>query len=62
MTIADNGKGFDINAVKKKKTLGLLGMKERTLMMKGTYEITSQPGEGTSLSISIPLDTHNKLT
>jgi PAS domain S-box-containing protein len=62
MTIADNGKGFDINAVKKKKTLGLLGMKERTLMVKGTYEITSQPGEGTSLSISIPLDTHNKLT
>jgi signal transduction histidine kinase len=37
-------------------------MKERTLMVKGTYEITSQPGEGTSLSISIPLDTHNKLT
>jgi PAS domain S-box-containing protein len=62
MTIADNGKGFDITAVKKKKTLGLLGMKERTLMMKGTYEITSQPGEGTSLSISIPLDTYNKLT
>jgi PAS domain S-box-containing protein len=62
MTIADNGKGFDITAVKKKKTLGLLGMKERTLMMKGTYEITGQPGEGTSLSISIPLDTYNKLT
>lgn len=62
MTIADNGKGFDITAVKKKKTLGLLGMKERTLMMKGTYEITSQPGEGTSLSISIPLDTYNNLT
>jgi signal transduction histidine kinase len=62
MTIADNGKGFDITAVKKKKTLGLLGMKERTLMMKGTYEIISQPGKGTSLSISIPLDTHNKST
>jgi PAS domain S-box-containing protein len=62
MKIADNGKGFDINAVKKKKTLGLLGVKERTLMMKGTSEIISQPGEGTSLSISIPLDTHNKLT
>jgi signal transduction histidine kinase len=62
MTIADNGKGFDINAVKKKKTLGLLGMKERTLMMKGTYEIVSQPEEGTNLSISIPLDTYNKLT
>ncbi len=62
MTVADDGKGFDITAVKKKKTLGLLGMKERTLMMKGTYEITGQPGKGTTLSISIPLDTYNKLT
>jgi PAS domain S-box-containing protein len=62
MTIADDGKGFDITAVKKKKTLGLLGMKERTLMMKGTYEITSQPGKGTNLSISIPLYTYNNLT
>jgi len=55
MKIADNGKGFDTTTVKKKKTLGLLGMKERTLMMLGTYEITGKPGEGTSLSISIPL-------
>jgi signal transduction histidine kinase len=62
MTITDNGKGFDKMTVKKKKTLGLLGMKERTLMMKGIYEITSQPGEGTHLSVSIPLDTLNQLT
>ena len=30
LTIMDNGKGFDPAAAKKKKTLGLLGMKERT--------------------------------
>jgi PAS domain S-box-containing protein len=55
LTIADNGKGFDPAAAKKKKTLGLLGMKERTLMMKGAYEIDSQPGNGTSLRFMIPL-------
>jgi PAS domain S-box-containing protein len=55
LTIADNGKGFDPAAAKKKKTLGLLGMKERTLMMKGAYEIDSQPGKGTSLRFVIPL-------
>jgi PAS domain S-box-containing protein len=57
LTITDNGKGFDPAAAKKKKTLGLLGMKERTLMMKGAYEIDSQPGKGTSLRFMIPLQT-----
>jgi PAS domain S-box-containing protein len=55
LTIIDNGKGFDPAAAKKKKTLGLLGMKERALMMKGAYQIDSQPGKGTSLRFSIPL-------
>ena len=55
LTIMDNGKGFDPAAAKKKKTLGLLGMKERMLMMKGTYHIDSQPGQGTQLRFSVPL-------
>jgi PAS domain S-box-containing protein len=57
LTISDNGKGFDREEVKKKKTLGLLGMKERTLMMNGQCEIDTTPGKGTSLSVSIPLTT-----
>jgi PAS domain S-box-containing protein len=60
LTITDNGKGFDPNAAKKKKTLGLLGMKERTLMMKGAYEIKSQPGSGTSLRVSVPIHVMEK--
>ncbi|HET6255762.1 MAG TPA: GAF domain-containing protein [Puia sp.] len=55
LTVTDNGKGFDPAVAKKKKTLGLLGMKERALMMKGVYEIDSQPGKGTSLRFSVPL-------
>lgn len=55
LTIHDNGKGFDTNKVNKKKTLGLLGMKERTLMMGGTYSISSQPGKGTIVVVSVPL-------
>lgn len=55
MTITDNGRGFDPAAVKKKKTLGIMGMKERTLMLKGAYEIKSEPGSGASLRFSVPL-------
>lgn len=60
LTIMDNGKGFDPAAAKKKKTLGLLGMKERTLMMKGAYEIDSQPGKGTILRFSVPLQSQQQ--
>lgn len=55
LTIADNGKGFDVEAAGKKKTLGLLGMKERTIMLGGKYEITSAPGKGTVVKVRVPL-------
>jgi PAS domain S-box-containing protein len=55
-SIADNGEGFNLDTINKKKTLGLLGIKERTLLMGGTYEIKTKPGEGSEITISIPFD------
>ncbi len=55
LTITDNGKGFIAKDIANKKTLGLLGMKERTNLLGGSYEITSSPGEGTSVLIIVPL-------
>ena len=54
LKITDNGKGFDMSKTGQKKTLGLLGMKERTQMMGGRYEIISQPGKGTTVLVSVP--------
>jgi len=51
LTIKDDGQGFDMQTLAHKKTLGILGMKERTLMMKGHFEITSAPGEGTTIVV-----------
>jgi signal transduction histidine kinase len=56
MSIADNGKGFDKQKVARKRTLGILGMKERSTMIGGTYEITSSPGHGTTVVVSVPLE------
>ncbi|MEO5941856.1 MAG: PAS domain S-box protein, partial [Ferruginibacter sp.] len=56
LVIIDNGKGFNINEIEHKKTLGLLGMKERSLLMGGEYEITGRPGVGTSVRIIVPLN------
>ena len=53
--IEDNGSGFDMNAVAEKKTLGLLGIKERSAMMQGVFAINSEPLKGTKLEVRVPL-------
>ncbi|OQP39839.1 hypothetical protein A4H97_16595 [Niastella yeongjuensis] len=55
LTIIDDGAGFDMQTLAIKKTLGLLGMKERTLMLGGRFEINSKPGEGTTIIVITPL-------
>jgi signal transduction histidine kinase len=53
LSISDNGKGFDIHATDQKKTLGLLGMKERAAMIAGNIRIESAPGKGTTVVITV---------
>jgi signal transduction histidine kinase len=55
LNITDNGIGFKAKEIESKKTLGLLGMKERTLIMGGSYEITSKQGKGTTVVIIVPI-------
>lgn len=59
MEVHDNGIGFDPRETADKKTLGLLGMKERTLLMGGTFEIIGHPGKGTSVIINVPVPPNN---
>lgn len=54
LTIKDNGKGFE-EKESAKKTLGLLGMKERSQMMGGQYSISGIQGEGTTVTVIVPL-------
>jgi len=54
-TIKDDGNGFDISGIEKKQSLGLLGMRERTVMIGGRYEIVSEPGSGTTVLVLIPV-------
>jgi PAS domain S-box-containing protein len=55
LIISDDGKGFEVDKIGAKKTLGLLGMKERALMMGGKCECSSVPGSGTTINVSVPL-------
>ena len=53
VAISDNGVGFDPET--RQYSYGLLGIRERAQMLGGTVEVTSKPGEGTSVLASIPL-------
>jgi PAS domain S-box-containing protein len=55
MSIADDGKGFDQGA-ERPASFGLVGMRERVLIMGGRLHLDSTLGEGTTLRIDIPLE------
>jgi PAS domain S-box-containing protein len=51
----DDGIGFDTRIIgKDQRSLGLLGMRERTSLLGGTFQLRSQAGEGTRIRIEIP--------
>lgn len=55
--IEDNGIGFDAaSKAYSQKSLGLQGIRERAELLGGKLTIESEPGQGTSLFIAIPLN------
>ncbi len=56
LQVKDNGQGFNVDAVRNKKTLGVVGMKERAIMLKGDLQINSAQNRGTIIRLQIPVD------
>lgn len=55
MMVSDNGKGLQPGDRSKGNSFGLMGIRERALFLGGELSITSSPGSGTVLRITIPL-------
>jgi signal transduction histidine kinase len=55
LTIRDNGRGITEDELTKGKSLGLMGMRERIRLLGGKLSIEGRPGEGTTLTFSIPM-------
>ncbi len=51
LSISDNGKGIDENALNSKKSFGLISMKERAASLGGTFEISSTHSGGTTINL-----------
>ncbi len=58
--VKDNGVGFDVEHfvgnISTEKGLGLAAMNERAKMLGGSFEISSQKGIGTAITIYVPID------
>ncbi len=55
LTITDNGNGFHVKQIKEdSKGMGLGNLEKRTQMMGGNFEVWSEIGQGTIITIRIP--------
>jgi signal transduction histidine kinase len=53
LRVTDDGRGFNPDIASQN---GLAGLRDRTRALGGTVTIVSRPGEGTSISASLPVD------
>jgi PAS domain S-box-containing protein len=62
LTVSDSGAGFDSEAAKEGRGLGLISMKERLNLVNGSLSIDSQPKCGTTIHARVPLSSgHNSM-
>lgn len=53
--IHDNGKGFDPAQASARRSLGLVGMKERAFLLNGEFKIEGGAGSGATMTLRMPL-------
>ena len=57
LRIRDNGKGFDWEAYQQQTTReanGIRNMRERAHLLGGTFQLITEPGTGTTLTVAVP--------
>jgi PAS domain S-box-containing protein len=54
LIVSDSGRGFDIEAARRKGGLGLTSMQERVRLVGGTIVINAEPPAGTAIHVCVP--------
>jgi len=55
LTVRDQGVGVSTNRLQAGVSIGIVGMKERAHLVNGTLSIQSQSGQGTEVTVEVPL-------
>ncbi len=54
LCVSDDGVGCSLGQTGKSRGLGLINMRERVLLLDGTFEFDSAPGRGTTVKVEVP--------
>jgi signal transduction histidine kinase len=54
LRVSDDGVGFDPSLPPSEGSFGLIGMRERTEALGGSFKLSTQPGSGTSIEVMLP--------
>jgi signal transduction histidine kinase len=64
ISVRDDGRGFDVGGTLESAAaeghLGVIGMRERVRAHGGTFQMTSSPGMGTTVTVDIPFETESQ--
>ncbi|MBA2732439.1 MAG: PAS domain S-box protein [Acidobacteria bacterium] len=55
LTVRDDGRGITEADIADPRSLGILGMRERATMYEGTFDIANAEGDGTRVTVRMPL-------
>jgi len=60
LTVRDGGIAFDVETAMRAQGLGLISIRERAGLVKGTVSITSKPMGGTEITVRVPFVLTNR--
>ena len=55
LVVQDNGRGVPAAALTNPRSLGLLGMRDRAVLIGGDVSVSGEPGAGTTVTVELPL-------
>jgi PAS domain S-box-containing protein len=56
LVVRDNGRGVPAAAVTSPRSLGLLGMRDRAVLIGGDVSVSGGPGAGTTVTVELPIE------
>ncbi|MGH7946528.1 MAG: histidine kinase [Opitutaceae bacterium] len=56
LTVKDNGRGISEEEIANTRSIGLVGMRERAMLVGGEITLQGAPGKGTTMTLRVPLE------
>jgi signal transduction histidine kinase len=56
LTVKDNGRGISEEEIANTRSIGLVGMRERAMLIGGEITLQGAPGNGTTMTLRVPLE------